>query len=72
MKKKDSLVWLEELVESAKKWRASLTEEDLIENRKERAKDAHAAHVVSLAESVDGWQQAIRDEVEAETEEESK
>jgi len=66
MKKKDSIVWLDELVESAKAWRASLTDEDLIENRKERVKDAHAAHVVSLAESVDGYRQAIKDEVEAE------
>jgi hypothetical protein len=63
-KKKDSLDWLEELVESAKKWRASLMLEergmvdsvDTTHNRNERA----------LATAVDGYRQAIEDEVKAE------
>jgi hypothetical protein len=67
--KKDSIVWLEELVEAAKAWRLSLTDQDLIEARNERATDAHAPHVLTLAESVDGWRQAIKDEVEAEEKE---
>jgi hypothetical protein len=69
-KKKDSLVWLEELVEAAKAWRASLDPED-VENAKNR-NDAYARNLYSLATAVDGYGQAIKDEVEAELEDEEK
>jgi hypothetical protein len=71
-KNKDSLVWLEELVEAAKAWRASLTEQDLVEAEKDRATDPHQDHVANLAQAVDGYRQAIKDEVEAELENEEK
>jgi len=61
-KKKDSLVWLEELVEAAKAWRTSLDPGD-IETAKNR-NEAYARNLYSLAVAVDGYRQAIKDEVE--------
>ncbi len=65
-KKKDSLVWLEELVEAAKAWRATFPIE------KARATDKHGYNGRALAVAVDGYRQAIKDEVEAEMEAEEK
>jgi hypothetical protein len=69
-KKKDSLVWLEELVEAAKAWRSSLDPDD-VENAK-KLNDAHGRNLCALAVAVDGYQKAIKDEVEAELDQEEK
>lgn len=66
-KKKDSLDWLEELVEAAKAWRASfgsISDDHTV--------GAYGANARALATAVDGYRQAIKDEVEAEMAEEEK
>lgn len=65
-KKKDSLVWLNELVESSKKWRASLDPSDTRELGEHEEDTAHGRNLRALATAVDGYQKAIKDEVEAE------
>lgn len=63
-KPKDSLVWLEELVEAAKTWRVSFGDPASVR--------LHTAHSIKLVDAVDGYRQAIKDEVEAEMAEEEK
>ncbi len=61
-KKKDSLAWLEELVEAAKAYRAVITPGH---------EDSHPS-LQALVTAVDGYRQAIKDEVEAEMEAEEQ
>jgi hypothetical protein len=70
-KKKDSLVWLEELVEAAKAVRVTFTEQELTAAR-EVEDDARNAITLKLVDAVDGYRQAIKDEVEAELDDEEK
>jgi uncharacterized protein YycO len=65
MKKKDSLVWLEELVEAAKAWRVALVQ---------TGRDLEVLHprLRAIADAVDGFRQAIKDEVEEEMEAEER
>lgn len=63
VQKKDSFYWIHELVEAVKSWRATFPPEDL--------KHLHPT-LRRMADAVEGYRQAIEDEVEAELDSEEK
>lgn len=59
VKKKDSLAWLEELVEAAKAWRTTLVG-DPVPGVEVEELTPHNRNTYALATAVDGYRQAIK------------